>query len=379
MLPPLFASASPGTERALAEELSELGFGAVRESRAGVHFAGLPADAARACFESRLALRVLEPVAHYPCRSADELYAGARAVDWSRFVSPRHTFSVHAVGRAPGLENGMFVALRVKDAIVDVQRSRAGARSSVDREDPDLRVLARLAGGNATVYVDHGGGSLHRRGYRRAIGAAPLKETLAAAVLRYSGWRGDSPLFDPCCGAGTLLLEGALLATRTAPGLLRSAPFGFERWADHDEAARRRIAELRGVLRARVRAAPAPCAGRDRDPTALEAARDNARAAGMTLELREGELESAVAPAASGAVVANPPHGRRLAAPEDLALALAALVDRHARHDVALLVAADLRLVRTLRTPRRSIAVDDGGQPCRVWRWTAAEAAPARD
>ncbi|HEU4536635.1 MAG TPA: THUMP domain-containing protein, partial [Polyangiaceae bacterium] len=228
-----FASAAKGTEAALGDELDELGLRQVRVARGGVHFRGPWEDGWCACLLSRIALRVLHPLASFDAPDGAALYEGARAIDWEPYLGARHTLAVSAVGGNEGLRNTQFVAQKTKDAIVDQVRDREGERPSVDRVDPDLRVFVRVEGRRATAYADLAGESLHRRGYRAHVGGAPLKETLAAALLRLAGYRGDRPLCDPLCGAGTIVIEAAQVAQGVAPGLRRRR-FGFERWARHD-------------------------------------------------------------------------------------------------------------------------------------------------
>ncbi|MDQ3037343.1 MAG: THUMP domain-containing protein, partial [Myxococcota bacterium] len=229
-----FVTCAAGTELALKDELRELRFRKVRADRGGVRFEGPWADGFRACLTSRIAIRVLAPIARFPAKDGDALYDGVRAIEWERWLSARHTLAVSAVSKASALTHTNFVAQRTKDAIVDRLRDLSGARPSVDRQDPDLAIFVHLAKDEAAVHLDLGGDSLHRRGWRTAIGEAPLKETLAAAMLRIAGWDREGPMIDPTCGSGTIAIEADLWARRVAPGLMRER-FGIERWASHDE------------------------------------------------------------------------------------------------------------------------------------------------
>ena len=242
-----FVTAARGTESALTDELREIGLERLRELRGGVQLSGRFEEAWRVCIESRIAVRVLWNISEFPCESAADLYAGVRAVEWEEHVSPDTTLAVSAVGVAPGLDNTMFVAQRTKDAIVDRIRDDMGARPSVDREDPDISVFVRLARGRATVSFDLAGESLHRRGYREPGAVAPLKETLAAALLRLSGWDRESPLVDPMCGSGTLAIEADLLGTQRCAGP-RAPPLRLRALA---ELRRESSAPARDLARAR--------------------------------------------------------------------------------------------------------------------------------
>ncbi|HEX3344142.1 MAG TPA: THUMP domain-containing protein, partial [Polyangiaceae bacterium] len=248
-----FATAAKGTEPALRDELRELRLRGVRADRGGVHFEGQLVDAARACLWSRVAVRILVEVAVFAAPDGEALYEGARAVPWATWMTPRTTLAVRATCRSSRLTHSQFVAQKTKDAVVDALRDRFGERPSVDRDDPDALLAVHLARDEATLYLDVGGSSLHERGWRAKAGAAPLRETLAAAVLRLSGWDRERPLVDPMCGAGTIAIEAAAWSRRVAPGLAR-ARFGLERWASHDDAERRAMVALREEARAAKRA-----------------------------------------------------------------------------------------------------------------------------
>jgi 23S rRNA G2445 N2-methylase RlmL len=331
-----FATAAKGTEALLAGELTELGLPEITVARGGVSFGHALEDAYRACLWSRIALRVHEPLASFECRDADDLYEGVRTVDWSQWLDGERTLAVRASGQNEGLTHTHFIAVRAKDAIADQLRERRGSRPNVDRDNPDLLLFVRVTGTRASVGLDYSGGSLHARGFRVEEGAAPLRETLAAALVRFSGWRGDSPLWDPMCGSGMLLLEGGLWAARRAPGLVHPR-FGFERWSSFDASARAALDALRREARAAARPAP-PLFGSDADPRALEQCRANAARAGLCVVLKQLPVARVEPSEASGALLANPPYGERLARPEHLTGDLDALLGRFAAWQRALIV-----------------------------------------
>ncbi len=212
-----FATASKGTEPALRDELRELRFRRVRADRGGVHFEGDLGDAARACLWSRIALRILREVSSFDAGDEAALYEGARSLDWREWLTPQTTLAVRASCRSSHLTHSQYIAQKTKDAIVDTLREHLGARPSVDREDPDVGVTVHLLRDRATLYLDASGASLHERGWRGRAGAAPLRETLAAAVLRLSGWDRTQPLVDPMCGADDRDRGGGL-GSRDGPG-----------------------------------------------------------------------------------------------------------------------------------------------------------------
>lgn len=331
-----FATAAKGTEPALRDELRELRFARVRADRGGVHFEGELGDAARACLWSRVAVRVLLEVASFDAADAGALYEGVRTVDWSPWMTPRTTLAVRATCRASQLTHSQFVAQKTKDAIVDALRDRHGERPSVDRDDPDVLVAVRVARDRATVYLDVGGGSLHERGWRARAGEAPLRETLAAAVVRLSGWDRDRPLVDPMCGAGTIAIEAAAWARRAAPNLARPR-FGLERWASHDDRMRETLANLRGEAREATLGKGPPIFAFDADPRSVELTRENAKAAGVDVSVERRNVRDLSPMATPGFVVTNPPYGERLEADPGLYDDLARASRRMRGHTVAIL------------------------------------------
>ncbi|MBK7586478.1 MAG: RNA methyltransferase [Myxococcales bacterium] len=362
-----FITAPMGVERVLADELSELGIGRVRSVVGGVELSGRWEDAYRVCIESRIAMRVLLPVAEAACDGEADLYRAADSVRWETHVTPDTTIAVSAVGTAPGLDNTMFVAQRTKDAIVDRLRAVTGARPSVDRRDPDVSVFVRLARGRVTVALDLSGESLHRRGYREPGSLAPLKENLAAAVIALSGWDTKRPLADPMCGSGTLLIEADHLARRVAPGLARRR-FGFERWASFDRTLAKRVAVLRERARGRERTSGPAIFGYDYDPRAVALGKTSATRAGARVEISEAKLSDFRGTEPPGLVVSNPPYGERLAADREFYADLAEVFARLPRgHRVALLLGPDV----PFNPPRgaRRHRLKNGDLPCSLAVW----------
>ncbi len=367
-----FATAAKGTEPLLRDELQELGLRRVRADRGGVHFGVDLADAYRACLWSRIAQRVLEPLAEFACPNEDALYDGVGGVDWTRVLDAQRTLAVRAACRSSRLTHTQYIAQRSKDAVVDQLRARWGARPSVDRQNPDVQLFVHLVKDRATVYLDYSGDSLHEHGFREQQGAAPIKETLAAALVRYSGWDRQSPLVDPMCGSGTLLLEAGSWASRRAPGLARSA-FGFERWADFDDAARRAIAQLREEARDAALPLSVSLIGSDTDSRALEAARANAEQAGLRVTLRLSPLTSAAPSADRGGFVVNPPYGERLERSDTQNEDLAKVLRRFDAYQRGLIVPRSFDL--PLRADR-FLLVFNGAIECELRRYDASAPTP---
>lgn len=317
-----FASCAKGLEYLLADELSALGATKATATIAGVNAEGSLGDAQRAVLWSRLASRVLWPLAEFDCPDEDALYDGVFAVDWSAHLAPGHTLAVDAHVSGTAITHARYAAQRIKDAVVDRMRQQGLERPSVDVEQPDLRLNLSLRKGRAVLSVDLGGGALHRRGWRQAQNEAPLKENLAAAVLMRGGWpkayHEGGGLLDPMCGSGTLLIEGALMAADVAPGLQRHGPAVPSRWRGFDRGAWEVLVnEARG--RERIgRAGLRPVFhGSDLDPRAIANARENAEVAGVAAALQLRALDVAALaspPEATGLAVCNPPYDERLAA-----------------------------------------------------------------
>ncbi|MCB9755471.1 MAG: methyltransferase [Myxococcales bacterium] len=312
---PWFATCPRGVEPWLAEEARELGLPEPEERAGGVAFAGDWSAATRACLWLRCAVRVLRIVGEGPADSADALYRSAARVDWARWISPQQRFRVDATLQRSALRHSGFAALKVKDALVDRVRAATGRRPDVDRDRPDVRVRARVHEREVIFSLDLAGRPLHERGWRSRGGEAPMKESLAAALLRASGWRGDQPLYDPFCGGGTIGIEAAWIAERRAPGL--AGGFAFERWPQHDARAwARQLDEARALNEEARAAARPPILLSDLDRHAVGRAREHARAAGVALEVRRADALEFTPSAGPGLIACNPPYGERMG--EDL-------------------------------------------------------------
>jgi 23S rRNA (guanine2445-N2)-methyltransferase / 23S rRNA (guanine2069-N7)-methyltransferase len=322
-----FATCPKGLEYLLVDELKALGAADAREALAGVHFRGELVAGYKACLWSRLASRILMPIAEFPVADGDALYAGARAVDWGAHLDLATSFAVDAVGSVHGLTHSQYAALRLKDAIVDAFRDTSGERPNVDTDNPGLRVNLVLRKGRAIVSVNLSGTPLHQRGYRKGAGLAPLKENLAAAMLLRAGWpaihAAGGGLVDPLCGSGTLPIEAALMAADVAPGLRRTQ-WGFLGWRGHDAALWK---TLRDAAQARATAGLQSLRplffGFDENPTVLNEARRNAQEAQLSgfIQFGRQSLEHLHRPhelERPGLVITNPPYGERMGDDEDV-------------------------------------------------------------
>ena len=314
------ATCPGGLEGLLADELTRLGAADVSRQQGGVGFSGPLELAYRACLWSRVGNRILLPLARFAATDAEALYAGARELDWTAVMQPGATIAVRFGGIRPAVGHTHYGSLKVKDALVDSMRAATGERPDVDVEHADLRVHVYQVGEAVTLSLDLSGESLHRRGYRRPGGLAPLKENLAAAMLLRAGWpeiaAAGGPLVDPFCGSGTLLVEGALMAGDVAPGLLRTQ-WGFLGWQGHDDACWKGLVDEALERREQGLQAVPPVIGYDHDAQAVRAALQTVADADLTgtIHVERRELARLQAPAkasAPGLVITNPPYGERL-------------------------------------------------------------------
>lgn len=313
----LFLPCAAGVEALLADEVGALVPGAQRRTvRGGVEVQGDAGTAMALNLGCRLAQRVLWRVADAPYRSEDDLYDLARSVRWDDWITPRQTLRVDVTAQRAPLRSLNFAALRIKDAIVDAMRESRGERPNVDTRCPDLPLLLHLAPEHASLYVDTSGEALFKRGWREDQGEAPLKETLAAAMLAAAGWQGresDGPLLDPVCGSGTIAIEAAQIACGIAPGSKRR--FAFERLGPfRDAASQRRWADLREAARAAVHASAVPIFAGDVAFRMTDFAARNAERAGVraALDLKTVDALQRAAPADVGTMLLNPPYGERI-------------------------------------------------------------------
>ncbi|MGO2148579.1 bifunctional 23S rRNA (guanine(2069)-N(7))-methyltransferase RlmK/23S rRNA (guanine(2445)-N(2))-methyltransferase RlmL [Halomonas sp.] len=319
----LLATCPKGIEGLLADELAALGATPGKTTVAGVYFTASQAIAYRVCLWSRLANRVILQLVREPMiETPEQLRDVVAHIAWTQHLAVGKTLAVDFHGRSDHIRHTRFGAQTVKDGVVDSLQLAGQERPSIDTKTPDLRLYAHLHRANLTIGIDLSGESLHRRGYRRDVGHAPLKENLAAALLIRAGWperaKAGEPLIDPLCGAGTLLIEAALMAADQAPNLDRER-FGFKGWAGHDEALwleQKREAEARASIgRKRCKT---QLLGFDQSPAALSAAKTNAMRAGIPalITLHGQSLAQLTRPetltATSGLLITNPPYGERL-------------------------------------------------------------------
>ncbi len=317
---------------------------------------------------SRIASRVLWRIESFDYKTEQDVYAGAKAVDWLRYFKVERTLRVNVTAQKSPLKSLGFATLRIKDAVCDRFRDRLGRRPDVERAAPDVRIHAFLEGTRATLYLDTSGEPLFKRGWRHGAAEAPLRENLAAGIVMLTGWTPDEPLLDPMCGGGTLLVEAAAMARGRPPGARRG--FGFEKLSVFDPAAWSQVKKDQGQEQAEPR-----LYGSDTDPKALNAARRNLAEAGIErwVTLERSDILQRTAPAPAGVMVANPPYGERLGSAEELARFYPKLGDALKKRFSGwrcYFFTADLRLPRLIRLePSARTPLWNGALECRLYEF----------
>ncbi len=312
-----FATVARGLEELAAQELTELGAQNVAQGFCGVSFQGDRELLYRVNLWARLPFRVLMKLGEFPSLDANELIESIQQIEWAKYLNPDLTMAVTVTGKNEQLNHSHFTAVQVKRAITNQQTKEFGNRSNVDIDEPDVRINVHIDKDICTVSLDSSGNSLHRRGYRSAVGDAPLKESLAAALMKMSGWTPDMAFVDPLCGSGTLPLEAAMQALNIAPGVFREQ-FGFERWLDFDRALFDQL--LKDAEAGEKKDVNVTIIGSDRSFEVIQQAKSNAQKSGVERYIQFAQLELAEveAPSDSGILLCNPPYGERLGRDEDL-------------------------------------------------------------
>ena len=311
-----FAPCPRGLEPALEQELTSLGIQVSGRTEGGVAFSGSLETLYRANLESRVASRILREVAYVPYRNERDVYTAAYNLPWPQWFSSSHTIKVKVSARQCPLKSLDFVTLCIKDAICDKFMKVECVRPGVNTQRPDIRIDVFLDPTHATLYLDTSGEPLFKRGFRRSTVEAPLRENLAAGILGLAGWTANQPLLDPVCGSGTIPLEAAMIARKIAPGLGRH--FAFEHMMNFDGALWTRLTEQSRSTQ--LSKSPVLIAASDKDPRAIEIAREHLSLAGVEqdIQLTKQDLFNVIPPRGPGIVVMNPPYGVRLGTQEAL-------------------------------------------------------------
>lgn len=305
-----FAQVTGGLETIAAEEMSTLGAEDIAETYRGLYFSCDAATLYRLNYESRLVTRILAPLIRFRCHNPEYLYRKGMEINWQNFMSVDHTFSINANVSNSKIRHSQYAALRLKDAIVDSFRENTGKRPNVDRYKADAVFNLHIHDNMATISLDTSGSPLHKRGYRKKTGEAPMQETLAAAIIKLSGWRGDVPLYDPMCGSGTLLAE-ALMSGAGIPANYLRPVFGFMRLPDYQPQFWK---QLQSAAEKKIDSSiAAKIFGSDINSEMIMATRGNLKSlpGGREIKLKVADFDS-LQPHSGSILVINPPYGIRM-------------------------------------------------------------------
>ena len=375
-----FAPCPRGLEGVLEAELQTLGVPSATKTEGGVGFSASWSTMCWINLKSHIASRVLWEVGHSAYKTEQDVYHAASALAWPEWFTPEQTIKVKVSARRCLLPSLDFLTLRIKDAICDRFVAGRHKRPSVDTERPNIKVDAFLDQNTVTVYLDTSGEPLFKRGHRRSPVEAPLRENLAAGILRLAGWTPQDVLLDPMCGSGTIPLEAALMARQIGPGISR--PFGFERLLVHDAA---RWERQREAARAeQVAALPSAIYASDRDPATVKIAQRMFQGAGVAndIQLKQSDILDLDAPSAQGVMVINPPYGVRLSRPDELESFYPKLGDWLKQRFAgwrAYVLTGDARVPKLIRlTPSKRIPLFNGALECRLYEFVIVQGGARR-
>ncbi len=367
-----FATVARGLEQLAAAELTEIGATDIAPGFCGVSFHGDRELLYRINLWARLPFRVLVKLGDLPSIDDNELFESIQSIDWGQYLTPDLTMAVTVTGKNETLNHSHFTAVQVKRAITAQQTKQFGDRSNVDIADPDVRINVHIDKDLCSVSLDSSGSSLHRRGYRTAVGDAPLKESLAAALVKMSGWTPDLAFVDPLCGSGTLPLEATMQALHIAPGVFRES-FGFERWLDFDPDLFDRL--LKEAEANEQRDLQLTIVGSDRNYDVIKQAQSNALKSGVGsyIDFAVRELADVEAPADTGILLCNPPYGERLGRGEDLGAfykLLGDILKNRFKGWTAYVLSGNKELAKSigLRSTERT-TVYNGTLPCQLMKY----------
>ena len=364
----LFVTCPRGLEAPLSQELEQLKCQDIRAVDGGVACKGGMEQVYRINLHSRTASRVLLRLTKSGYRNEQDIYKAAKNIRWTDWFDLEQTFKVKVEGKRAQVKSLDFVGLKIKDAVCDVFRDACGARPSVGKIRPDIRIHAFIDERDIQIFIDTSGEALFKRGYRQDTGEAPMRENLAAGLLLLAGYDGTQPFQDPFCGSGTIVIEAAWIATRRAPGLMRR--FGFEKLKNFDAALWKK---LQHEAETQIRPAPAPISGSDNDRHMIRAAVANAQAAEVDTFIRfEVKDAQDTRPNGEGGIlISNPPYGVRLAevqALQALYPQLGAWLKQHYAGWLAGMFTGDRDMPKFMRlSPKRKIPLYNGNLDCRLF------------
>lgn len=366
-----FATTARGLEEIAAQELKELGADKIKCDFTGVHFTGNQELLYRVNLWARTIFRVLMPIKTVKCEIPQQLYDNINSIDWAEYFSPQQTIAIRCTGKNQNLNNSHVTAISIKKAIVEQQQQDTGSRSDIDTRNPDILINAHINNNQCVISLDSSGDSLHRRGYRPAVGLAPLKETLAVALLRLAEWQPNIPLLDPFCGSGTILLEAGMIALNIAPGLYRSQ-FTFQNWTDFNSDLWEKL--LQEAKNSQKQDLPL-IIGSDVESEIVKQAQANAQSCGLEdkIQFHQQHIVDIYPTTETGIILCNPPYGVRIADTEALSPLYKLLGDvlkQRFQGWTAYILTGNKELAKKigLRTNRR-IPINNGGLDCTLLKY----------
>ena len=297
-----------GLEQVLADELKDIGAENIRVGNRVVHFSGNQEVLYKANMYVRCALRILVPILNFKARNEQELYNAVYQYTWNQHIATHDTIAIDSVVNSKFFKHSKYIALKCKDAIVDQFRDITGKRPSVDVQNPSIRINVHISEDRCAISLDSSGESLHKRGYRKEKGIAPINEVLAAGMIKLSGWKGDTNFVDPMCGSGTILIEAAMIQKNIYPCALRN-DYGFMHWNDFNKELYQQI-----KVKARLKQGKLTIFGADSSVKALKCTGTNISQIQDIdgIELKSSDIIDYVPPEGGGIVVTNPPYGERM-------------------------------------------------------------------
>lgn len=359
-----------GFEEILKSELEALGAVNLQLLKRAVSFEGDKELLYKANYCCRTALRILKPLVTFDLQKQEDLYQNVYEYPWENWMNTDQTLAVDAVNSTSVFTNSQYISLKTKDAIADRFRDKSGSRPSVSLDNPDLRINVHIYKESCTVSLDSSGASLHKRGYRKSQGIAPLSEVLAAGMIILSGWDKNSLFYDPMCGSGTLLIEAAMAAKAIPAGYFRD-DFGLTKWVDFDPVLWQSVREEAdaGIIRN-----PVPIFGSDISSRVIEKAKENVEFSNFQddIILKTASFEDADPPGSSGTIVCNPPYDERIKIDDLIGFyqSIGNTLKRKYTNYIAWFISSDLEAIKFIGLhPSKKIVLYNGPLECRFVRF----------
>ena len=370
----MIAKTMHGMEELLADELRECGAHDIELLTRAVAFMGDMRVLYRANYTCRTALAILKPFAEFEANDEQELYDNVYRIKWEKILDVDGTFMIDSTATGDIFTHSYYAALKTKDAIVDRFRRMFNQRPSIDTENADFKLNLHIVDNHVTLLLNSSGESLHKRGYRQAVGVAPINEVLAAGMIKLAGWQCDCNFYDPMCGSGTLLIEAAMMANCIPAQYYRQEHFAFKRWRDFN------IAEWKSIKEQEDRKIGSrdfeyEIWGNDIDMTVLQQAEANLQYAKLHKDvvLYCGSFEEQDPPEGRTLIVTNPPYGERIKV-EDLNMLYQQLGDtfkqRYGEECEVWLITSDFEAMKHIGLhPSKKIQLFNGSLDCRLLRF----------